>query len=119
MGCNIIHFGIAQARGGLLNENAISNTASVAGHEASCDLAELPRVSFAKHHHDAEIHPTSLARPVGAFCTGLNPDTGSGHSRPETCRAVPRDVLGLAVAPDQCFITNSPHRSEKENVRAC
>lgn len=62
-----------QARGGLLYEYAISNTARVAGHVASSDSAELLRASYTEHHHDAEIHPCRPCKADGGlFIPRLN-----------------------------------------------
>lgn len=110
-----------QARGGPKRNNAnLSNTARVAAHVGSCDSAEHLQRLRSEHHHDAEIHPIGLARPMGAFSVRLNPDTGSGHSRPETCGAILRGVLRLAVAigPMLERLKHPPHRQHKENVRA-
>lgn len=65
--------GCVQAReGARINVNAISNTASTAGHEASRGAVEHLRRHWTAYLHLAEIHPIGLARPVGAFSFGLN-----------------------------------------------
>lgn len=64
-----------QARGGPNYEYAISNTARLAGHVASCDSAELLRKHSSEHHYDADIHPVSFAKLAGAFSYQLEPCT--------------------------------------------
>lgn len=62
----------------------------------------------------------SLDKTRLANFSRLNPDTGSGHSRPETCGAILRGVLRLAVAigPMLERLKHPPHRQHKENVKA-